>query len=295
MTGYGAARFEVDGVGFEVEARSTNHRYLDLRARLPRALAAFEGEVRARAQDRLARGKVELGVVPAGGAEALAELEIDLAVAARYVAAAETLRAAHRLAGELQVGELLALPGVARTAERRLPSEALAERMLRAVDAALDALVAMREAEGAALERDLRARLARVLDSARAIEARSGSVVESARERLRRRAEQLRDETGLLDAARLHQEVVLAADRLDVSEEIVRLRSHVEQFEKILSASGGSAGEGGVGRRLDFLLQELAREANTLGAKGGDSAIAHAVVELKTELERIREQVQNVE
>jgi uncharacterized protein (TIGR00255 family) len=145
--------------------------------------------------------------------------------------------------------------------------------------------------EGQALERDLRARLEQVLAHVADVEARSGTVVASVREKLRRRAQQLREETGLLDDARLHQEVVIAADRLDVSEELVRLRSHVEQFRRILDAPAGE----GVGRRLDFLLQEMSREANTVGSKGSDSAIAHAVVEIKSELERIREQVQNVE
>ena len=114
----------------------------------------------------------------------------------------------------------------------------------------------------------------------------------ASRERLRKRTEQLRSETGLLDEARLYQEIVLAADRLDVSEEIVRLRSHLSQFREIVRTAGADQP---VGRQLDFLLQEFGREANTIGSKGGDAPIAHEVVELKTELERIREQVQNIE
>jgi uncharacterized protein (TIGR00255 family) len=117
-------------------------------------------------------------------------------------------------------------------------------------------------------------------------------VREAARERLRKRTEQLELETGIIDEARLHHEIVLAADRLDVSEEIVRLRSHVDQFREIVS---GAASGAPVGRRLDFLMQEFGREANTIGSKGNDSPIAHQVVELKTEIERMREQVQNVE
>jgi uncharacterized protein (TIGR00255 family) len=147
----------------------------------------------------------------------------------------------------------------------------------------------MRAAEGEALDRELRGRLARIDALTSDVESRSADVQRSVRERLRKRADQLRDETGLLDEARLHQEIVLAADRLDVTEETVRMRSHTAQFRAILESSGA------VGRRLDFLLQEMGREANTIGSKGGDAPIAHQVVELKTELERIREQVQNVE
>jgi uncharacterized protein (TIGR00255 family) len=160
------------------------------------------------------------------------------------------------------------------------------------VDTALEVLDAMRITEGAALERDLLERLDVVEGLARSLEARAGEVQAAVRERLRRRAEQLRQESGLFDEARLHQEIVLAADRLDVTEEIVRLRSHVEQFRRI--AAEGGAGKP-VGRRLDFLLQEFGREANTIGSKGSDAPIAHEIVELKAEIERLREQVQNVE
>jgi len=123
-------------------------------------------------------------------------------------------------------------------------------------------------------------------------EARAEEVVEVARQRLRKRAEQIQRDVGILDEARLHQEIVIAADRLDITEELVRLRSHVEQFRETLASAGPGAP---VGRRLDFLLQELGREANTVGSKASDAPLAQDVVELKTELERIREQVQNIE
>ena len=150
----------------------------------------------------------------------------------------------------------------------------------------------MRAREGGSIARDLLQRIERVAELTDEIEERSGEVQVWARERLRKRARQLESETGLLDDARLHQEVVLAADRLDVSEEIVRLRSHVDQFRSVADAGGvGNP----VGRRLEFLLQEFGREANTIGSKGSDAPIAHEIVELKTEIERLREQVQNVE
>jgi uncharacterized protein (TIGR00255 family) len=153
-------------------------------------------------------------------------------------------------------------------------------------------LFAMRATEGAAMARDLGARLDRVAALAGEVEQRSGLVQEAVRERLRKRARQLQVETGLLDEARLHQEIAIAAERMDVTEEIVRLRSHVDQFRELLEAGGPGRP---VGRQLEFLLQELSREANTIGSKGSDAPIAHWVVELKTELERVREQVQNVE
>ncbi len=292
MTGFGRASFEFEGLAFDVEVRSVNHRYLDVRVRLPRVLAVLESEVRSRVQGSFARGKVDLSVSAPGGAAPPARLEIDLDAARAYLEAADTLQAREDLPGELEVAALLALPGVARFAEPDLSGDALHEALFDAVEAALAALEAMRAAEGAALERELLPRVAAVEAMATSLEARAKEVQESVREKLRRRAEQLRQDTGLLDEARLHQEVVIAADRLDVTEELVRLRSHVEQFRSIVAAGGPGKP---VGRRLDFLLQEFGREANTIGSKGSDAPVAHQVVELKAEIERLREQVQNVE
>jgi uncharacterized protein (TIGR00255 family) len=291
MTGFGRASFEVDGLPFDVEVRSVNHRYLDARVRVPRLLASYEGELRARVQARVARGKVDL-TVSAPGSAALPQLSLDLDLARTYLRAAAELRELGAESGGLDAGTLLALPGVARFTEPEVAPEELGPALFVAADAALEALEAMRLAEGAALERDLLERVARVEAFAASLEGRASEVQRAARERLRRRAEQLREETGVLDEGRLLQEVVIAADRLDVTEELVRLRSHVEQFRQIV---GEAKLAKPVGRRLDFLLQEFGREANTVGSKGADAPIAHEVVELKAEIEKLREQVQNVE
>ncbi len=292
MTGFGRAQFEVEGVVFEVEMRSVNHRYLDLRVRLPRLLAAFEADVKARASTRFARGKVDLSVGIPASAAAAQQLEIDYDVVGQYVEAAAEIRRRHDLKGKLEIDDLLALPGVARTVEHELAADALREAALAAVDTAAEQLDAMRSSEGETLAGDLEGRLSAILVATEQLEARAGEAAEAARERLRKRAEKLARETGLTDEARLHQEVVIAADRMDVTEELVRLRSHVEQFRAALAGAGPGAP---VGRRLDFLVQELVRETNTLGSKSADAPSAHLVVELKTELERVREQVQNVE
>ncbi len=292
MTGFGRSSFQLGELAFDVELRSVNHRYLDARVKLPRLLAGFEADVRARLQARLGRGKVDLSVTSSAPAGLAPRLEIDLDAAREYLRAARALRESEDVAGELGVAQLLALPGVACFVELELPGESLREGLEGAVDAALDAADAMRSREGAVLERDLRERLARVEELARSVESRSDSVQKGVRERLRRRADQLRQETGLLDEARLHQEIVFAADRLDIVEELVRLRSHVEQFRRVLDDAGPGKP---VGRRLDFLLQEFSREANTIGSKASDAPVAHSIVELKIEIERLREQVQNLE
>lgn len=291
MTGFGRASFDVEGSAFEVEVRSVNQRNLDVRVRLPRSLPDHENLVKARIQARLQRGKVDCSVSPVGGAVSAGRLELDQDVADGYVAAAREIAQRFGLGVDISPSRLLALPGVTRFVEKGPPSEALAEALAGAVDEAVTALDAMRATEGAALAREIEGRLVRVEALVEYFESRAGEVLEAARARLRRRSEQIREETGLLDEGRLYQEIVIAADRLDVTEELVRLRSHIQQFRAIV----GQGGDEPVGRRLEFLLQELGREANTVGSKASDAPLAHQVVELKNELERIREQVQNIE
>jgi len=292
MTGFGQATFEVDGLTFEIEIRSVNHRHLDVRARLPKALANAEGRIKARVQEALQRGRVEVSVGLARGTAAAPEPVIDRELVAELVRAARELGSAHGLDDSLRVAELLSLPGVLRFAEREPDPSDLSDACMSGFATALEAIDAMRAGEGKVLEREIRLRLEAVSELVEDVGRRSGAVLEAARAKLRKRTEQLRLETGLLDEARLHQEVVIAADRLDISEEVVRLRSHIEQFRALIEESGPGVA---VGRRFDFLLQEMARETNTIGSKARDTEIAHRVVDLKNELERIREQVQNVE
>lgn len=292
MTGFGAASFRAGDGAFEVEIRSVNHRHLDARVRVPRSLQRLEPELRARIAQRFDRGKVDCTItVPDANAPSSA-LEIDHDAARGYLRAARSLRESEGILGEIDVASLLALPGVARLTEPELSLESLRPASFDALDQAMDALLRMRASEGAALERDLSMRLDRVHELADFLEERAEGVQEAVRARLTRRMKKLQSEFGLEDDARLQQELMIAADRLDVAEEIVRLRSHIEQFRTAL-VEGGPGHP--VGRRLEFLLQELSREVNTIGSKGADAPIAHAVVDLKTELERIREQVMNVE
>jgi uncharacterized protein (TIGR00255 family) len=292
MTGFGRSSFEVEQVDFSVEVRTLNHRHLDLSIRLPRFLGDREPGIKKRLQGRFGRGKVEISISLGSGSSVNTQLEVDLDLAEQYVGAAEALQRAEGVGGSLDVAALLALPGVSRLVEHEFEAEDLDEGLFAAIDEAAAAAEAMRVAEGGLLERELRGRLELTASLVEEVESRSSSVQEAVRERLRKRTEQLRQETGLIDEARLHQEIVIAADRLDVSEELARLRSHIEQFKSALESSEAGSP---VGRRLDFLLQEMGREANTLGSKGSNAPIAHRVIDLKTELERIREQVQNVE
>jgi len=292
MTGFGRDGFRVEGVEFVVEARTVNHRHLDSRVRLPRVLADREADVKTLIHERFARGKVDLTVSVTSDAAAAPLVEIDRDAAEQYVKLAREMARTHGLSDTLEATAVLSFPGVIRVAERDLPEDLLTEALNGAVARVLDAVEQMREAEGETLARELASRLQTVESLVDSFEVCSERVVEFAREKLRKRMEQLQLETGLFDEARLHQEIVIAADRLDITEEIVRMRSHVEQFRVIFDEAGPGRS---VGRRLDFLLQEMGRETNTLGSKASDADLSHGVVELKTELERIREQVQNVE
>jgi len=292
MTGFGRASLRLASLGFDIEVRSGNHRHLDTRVRLPRILSTCEADLRTRVQQKFSRGKIDLTIATSDDSFVSARVDIDRGVAAEYGRVARELSSLDGVEGSLTIDTLVGLPGVARLVEPEFPADELLDALLGGVDQALAALVVMRASEGKAIEQDLMSRLDQVETLAECINQRSGLVGEAVRERLRKRSEQLRSETGLLDEARLHQEIVIAADRLDVTEEIVRLRSHIDQFREIVQGAGPGVP---VGRRLDFLLQEFVREVNTIGSKGSDAPIAHDVVELKTELERIREQVQNIE
>lgn len=291
MTGYGRAAFEAGGLGFEVEVRSVNHRYLDARVKLPRMLADREYGLKSAAQEKLCRGKVDIHVSPASDA-APVRVQVDRTAATQYVEAARELGERFDLTGAIDVASLLALPGVTRTVEPEFAEGEIDSALRDAVGRALDLLDAMREREGVSLAAEFERRLSRILELVGELESRSDRVQQAARDKLRRRSQQLQQETGLVDEARLYQEIVIAADRLDITEELVRLRSHVEQFRGILEEASRREP---VGRRLDFLLQEMGREANTTGSKANDADLAHFVVELKTDIERLREQVQNVE
>ena len=286
MTGFGRAEGP-DGVSAEV--RGVNSRHLEVRARLPRELAQLESEVRALAGRHFERGQIEIGVrLPREGAFA-PRLEIDLEAARADARAAEELAQGLAKPEELEVAALLALPGVSRLREPELEAESLAASVLTTIERACAAAAEMRAREGEALERELRGRLDAVEALLRSAEARVEVVRGGVRERLEKRLAALAPALET-DPGRLEQEIVLQIDRMDVTEETVRLRSHLDQFRETLDAPPGA-----VGRKLEFVLQEMGRETNTIGSKSADAELSRLVVALKTEQERLREQVLNVE
>lgn len=288
MTGFGRGEAALDAVCLTAEVRSVNSRHLDLRLRLPRELAAHEALARRIASRAFERGAVEVTVRLGAEGAAASRIEVDFEAARRYVDAAHRLTGALGVAGALEVETLLGLPGVARLREPEIEEERTAEALASALESACAAALAMREHEGEALAAEIRGRLDAVERWVEEVAARAGDIQRSLRDRLEKRIAALAPELGL-EPSRLEQEVVFYADRLDVTEEVVRWRSHLVQFREALAAAGA------VGRKLEFLLQEMVRETNTIGSKAQDAPIAHVVVELKAELEKLREQVLNLE
>jgi uncharacterized protein (TIGR00255 family) len=289
MTGFASAPIEAEAVKGSVTVRSLNHRYLDVAVHLPRRLQALEPELRSALQGLVHRGKVEVSV-----RAALKDEKAEVMVAPRQVIAGivrglREIQAEHGLEGGVSVADVARYPGALEVLDGDTSvDEAATREILGSLRQALQGLDAMRRAEGGHLEADLRRGLQAVEAAAARIEAVSAAGQAERRAALLAKGRELCAELGMEDA-RLYQEVVRLVDRHDVAEELQRLRSHVAQAGALLGSEGPS------GKRLDFLAQELAREANTLGSKAVSAAMVQEVVALKSEIERVREQVQNVE
>ena len=291
MTGYGRSVTEDNGLRVTVEVRTVNHRYGDVRFRLPRAVGGAEGDLRRRVSSRVRRGRADIAidVQTLEAASGAAQLNRDAVQA--LLAAARHLRDDFGLPGELEVATVLRFPDVLGAA---LPDETPDPRLLPLIEAgldrALDSVDSMRLEEGRTIATDVRGRLEVLARLRGELAARSLEIPTLARQRLERRITELLPQGTRTDPGRLEQEVALLADRADVTEELVRLGGFIEQAAAVLDGRDGDAG-----RRLDFLMQEMNRETNTLGAKAADAEMGARVVDLKLEIERIREQVQNVE
>lgn len=289
MTGYGRGEAEAPGQKWTVELRSVNHRFLELSLNLPKHLWPLEDRFRKLIKSRIARGRVDMQLSWEGTGERGLSLRLDPGLVAEARALLEELRAAGGLADPLKLEHFLHFSEFIVTREREaLDLEALWALVSEAVDQALTVLEKMRLAEGQALAGEMAGHLKSIRQEHCTIIAQAALLPQAWQERLSARLAELLS-PGTLDESRLAQEVALLAERRDLSEELARLESHLAQFEETL------AGQGPAGRKLEFLLQEMVREVNTIGAKAGDLVISQAVLTIKGALERLREQVQNIE
>jgi uncharacterized protein (TIGR00255 family) len=290
MTGYGQGEKSRDGFRVTIEIRSVNHRYCDLKVRMPGELAPLESDIRQRVQQKVQRGRVDLTVSLERRKEPAYEVEVDRTLVDRYLRAARLLKTDFRLEGEIGLESILTLPGAIKVEVQKQQLDKRESAVLfEALDRALEGHDRVRRGEGRHLRADLRKRLVHIGRLERQIRRASRNEPERFARRLRERLGDLLADRSL-NPDRIAQEAALLAERSDVTEELVRLQGHLEQAGKLLDGGGDAPG-----KRLDFLMQEMNREANTIGSKTAGLQVTRAVVEIKAEVEKIREQVQNLE
>lgn len=288
MTGFGQGEAKNQHYGVQVELKSVNHRYLDLFIRLPKQYNQFEEPLRSAIQGRIARGRVEVMINVEEFGEQERIVGINEALLQGYLQALDTVRAVIGSTEQITLTQVLALPDLVEIQEPELDWDSLQVVFLEATQLALDNLENMRKVEGQRLKEDLLAKTAVVESLVDQVSEIAPQVVEDYRKRLQERLGDLLDGTNITEE-RFLGEVAIFADRCSIDEELVRLSSHIQQLK------GSLHSDQAVGRKLDFLIQEMNREVNTIGSKANNLRIASLVVDMKSELEKIREQVQNIE
>ena len=288
MTGYGRAVETVHERQFTVELRAVNNRYLDCSVKLPRILSFAEEAVKQMVKNSISRGKVDVFVTLHAENGADATVTLNTAVVEGYLAAMEQMAEKYPVKNDISVSLLSRMPEVFTVEKQEVDEEQLQADLLSVVKLALESFDTMRTTEGLALEKDLRSRGATIESLVSQVEAGNAQTVVDYRTRLENKLREVLSSTNI-DESRILTEAAIFADKVAVDEETVRLRSHLNQMCGMLTSGGA------VGRKLDFLLQEMNREANTIGSKCTDVRLARIVVEIKAELEKIREQTQNIE
>ena len=288
MTGYGRAVETVNGREFTVELRSVNNRYLDCTVKLPRALSFAEDAVKQAVKGAISRGKVDAFIsLRSEGAQDV-KITLNTPMVEGYLDAMHKMAKDYGIREDISVSLLSRMPDVFTVDKPEVDEEQLLADLLSVVNLALERYDAMRAAEGKALENDLRSRGETILGLVAQVEAGSGQTVADYRTRLENKLKEVLANTAI-DESRILTEAAIFADKIAVDEETVRLRSHLDQMNNMLTTGGA------IGRKLDFLLQEMNRESNTIGSKCTDVRLARIVVDIKAELEKIREQTQNIE
>ena len=288
MTGYGRAVETVNGRQFTVELRSVNNRYLDCTVKAPRMLSFAEEAVKQAVKNSISRGKVDVFVTLHSENGVDATVTLNTTVVEGYLAAMELMAEKYPVKNDISVSLLSRMPEVFSVEKPEVDEQQLQQDLMGVVAKALESYDAMRVAEGKALENDLRSRGATIENLVSQVEAGNAQTVVDYRHRLENKLREVLASTNI-DESRILTEAAIFADKVAVDEETVRLRSHLQQMYGMLQSGGA------VGRKLDFLLQEMNREANTIGSKCTDVRLARIVVEIKAELEKIREQTQNIE
>jgi len=289
MTGFGRAETIADDLSVVVEIRTLNNRYLDIAVRLPHSYNFLEDRIKKEVASHLFRGRVEVTIQINNGVDTIQDFEVNIPLAKAYMRALSELRNALNIRDEFRLETFLTIKDIINPVKREEDSELVWERLCPCLQEALQKVHKMRICEGEVLYQDIIKRINRIEEGLNRIQEMASSLIVQYQTRLKERVLALTQGTVELDPNRIAQEAAFLAERSDITEEVTRIRSHTEQFRKIIDS------EGPVGRQLNFLLQELNREFNTIGTKAGGAMISQEVVLMKSELEKMREQVQNVE
>lgn len=288
MTGFGRQQAAWSDGTVTIEVRSVNHRFLETSIRLPKTMTSLEEGFKKTIQQHCARGRVDLTVILQGSRGNVRSLQVDVGLAKQYHEALRTLQRTLKLKGVIDIGLMAGLRDLLVVSEQPTDDRKLTRLVEKLGRQAVLDMANMRKREGALLAEDIRDRLKRLREATTTVSARAPLVAQEAFERMKVRVEKLSGDS-MPDVPRLNQELALYADRCDITEELVRLNAHMIQFDDTIQRAEP------VGKTLDFLLQEMSREVNTIGSKANDVTITAEVVSMKTELERLREQMQNVE
>ncbi len=288
MTGFGRAKQTIGDFEITVEIKSVNHRYFEFSSRLPRGCQFLEEKLKSLCQQKISRGKTEVSVLLENHAENTVELQVNRAYADAYIAGLRAVAKEYKLKDDLKASALVGVQDLFSVHRREIDEAALTEATLTVANAAIDHFIAMRAVEGERLKKDVTDRCDDILSKVTFIEERSPETVKEYRERIEQKIHELIGDVQV-DEQRLLTETAIFADKIAVAEETVRLRSHIKQLCTLLENGGA------VGRKADFIVQEMNRETNTIGSKAQDLEINRTVVDIKSEIEKIREQIQNFE
>lgn len=288
MTGFGRAKQEINGLDITVEIKSVNHRYFEFSSRTPRGYAFLDEKLKSACQQKISRGKVEASVLIEDMSGKALELELNEAYADAYIKALNVLSKKYKLKNDLKVSSLVGNNELFTLRKRNVDDEVVTEAVLTVLEEAISNFIEMRRAEGERLKNDVCSRADFILDRVTVVEQTSEGSVKEYREKLEQKIKDLIGDINV-DEQRLLTETAIFADKIAVAEETVRLRSHISELKSLLESDAA------VGRKLDFIVQEMNRETNTIGSKTQNIEIAHIVVDIKSEIEKIREQIQNIE
>lgn len=288
MTGYGRATYEIDARGYVVEIKSVNNRYSDISIKMPRSISFLEDKIKKLISNAITRGKIEVFVSFTNNSDIGRNIEINREIAKRYIEEMRKLASEQNINSNIEVIDVMKMPDVLNTKIDETAEEVIKEELIICTNEAIKNFISMREVEGEKIKEDLEKRINVISEKINKINSISTGLVEEYIVKLEKRVNELL-KPNVVDETRLAQEIVIYSDKCSVEEEITRMKSHISQFLSLLDKDNSN------GKRIDFLIQEMNRETNTIGSKANNLEITNYVVDIKTEVENIREQIQNIE